>query len=192
MHSGPLIVGFGGSPRAGSSSGRALATALDAASAGGATTRLFDGAHLARLPIYDPDDPLRTDETLALIEAVRGADGVVIASPGYHGGVSGLVKNALDYLEDLRSDERPYLTGRAVGCIACAAGWQATVSTLGALRAIVHALRGWPTPMGAALNSAVPGAERQAATERTDFQLRTLGAEVVQFARAHATERVPS
>jgi FMN reductase len=189
---GPLIVGLGGSTRPGSSSGRALAAALDAAAAHGATTRLFDGPHLARLPLYDPHGDARTDDTLALLDAIRAADGLVIASPGYHGGVSGLVKNALDYLEDLREDERPYLTGRAVGCIACAAGWQATVSTLGALRAIVHALRGWPTPMGAALNTAASDGERQAAAAKADFQLRTLGAEVVRFARAHAAHGVPS
>ena len=45
---------------------------------------------------------------------------VVIASPGYHGTVSGLVKNSLDYLEVLREDDRPYLDGRAVGVIAVA------------------------------------------------------------------------
>ena len=31
--------------------------------------------------------------------------------------------------------------------------WHAAVSTLAALRSIVHALRGWPTPVGAALNT---------------------------------------
>jgi len=41
-----------------------------------------------------------------------------------------------------------------VGCIATAAGWLGAVNTLGALRDIVHALRGWPTPLGAAINSA--------------------------------------
>jgi FMN reductase len=180
----PLVVGLGGTSRASSSSGRALATALEAAEAAGAETRAFDGPFLASLPIYSPDDPERSPATLELIDAVRAADGVVIASPGYHGGVSGMVKNALDYLEDLRDDERPYLSGRAVGCIACAAGWQATVSTLGALRAIVHALRGWPTPMGAALNTAVPEPAREAADAAARFQLETLGGEVVRFALA--------
>ncbi|MEA2418278.1 MAG: reductase [Thermoleophilaceae bacterium] len=190
MASGPLIVGLGGTTRPASSSGGALGAALAAAAAAGATTRLFDGSHLARLPLYEPDAGVRTGGTIALIESIREADGVVIASPGYHGGVSGLVKNALDYLEDLREDERPYLTGRAVGCIACAAGWQATVSTLAALRAIVHALRGWPTPMGAAINSAVRPADREAATVAAQFQLETLGSEVVQFARAQAHDGV--
>ena len=48
------------------------------------------------------------------MRAVSAADGLIIASPGYHGGISGLVKNALDYVEDLRGDARPYLDGRAV------------------------------------------------------------------------------
>ena len=67
--------------------------------------------------------------------------------------MSGLVKNALDYLEELRGDQRPYLDGRAVGLVAVARGWQASVATLGTLRQVVHALRGWPTPLGLAINS---------------------------------------
>jgi len=94
--------------------------------------------------MYVPDATLRTDKARRLIGALAGCDAVIIASPGYHGGPSGLIKNALDYVEDLRDDERPYFDGRAVGCIACAAGWQATTTTLIALRSIVHALRGWP------------------------------------------------
>jgi len=65
------------------------------------------------------------------------------------------VKNALDYLEELRTDDRPYLDGRPVGAIAVAKGWQAAVGTLGTLRQVIHALRGWPTPLGLTINSAV-------------------------------------
>jgi FMN reductase len=87
-----------------------------------------------------------------LIEDVRRADALVIGSPGYHGSISGLVKNVLDYLEELRNDPRPYVDGRPVGCITTAFGWQGAVNSLTALRQIVHALRGWPTPFGLALN----------------------------------------
>jgi FMN reductase len=78
---------------------------------------------------------------------------LVIGSPAYHGGVSGLVKNAIDLLEDLREDTNSYFSGRAVGLVVTAAGWQACGVTLQALRGIVHALRGWPTPLGIAVNS---------------------------------------
>ncbi len=114
---------------------------------------MFDGPALARLPHYDPYGPTRTSEEIEFVEAVRAADALVIASPGYHGGVSGLVKNAIDLLEELREDARPYFDGRAVGLLVSAAGWQAGGATLVALRGIVHAMRGWPTPIGVAINS---------------------------------------
>ena len=123
-----LIIGIGGTTRPGSSSEVALRTALDGARACGADVRLF-GASDLQLPLYDPTAPTRTDEAVALIDAITRADGVVISSPGYHGTVSGLVKNALDYVEDLASAERPYLTGLPVGCVSVAYGWQAAVNT---------------------------------------------------------------
>lgn len=149
----PLVVGIGGTTRAGSSTERALRHALAACEREGAETLLLAAGDLD-LPMYTPESPERTPKALALVGALRRADGVVIASPGYHGGISGLVKNALDYTEDIRDDERPYFDGRAVGCIVCAYGWQATMTTLISLRSIVHALRGWPTPLGVVINSA--------------------------------------
>lgn len=149
----PLIVGFGGTTRPGSSGERMVAAVLAATEALGAETRLFGGAALAALPHFAPENPDRTAEQIAFVEAVRAADGIVIGSPGYHGGVSGLVKNAIDLLEDLRTDARVYFDGRAVGLIVTAAGWQAGGVTLSALRGITHAMRGWPTPLGIAINT---------------------------------------
>ncbi|HDS1733469.1 NADPH-dependent FMN reductase [Pseudomonas sp. BP8] len=150
----PLLVGIGGTTRPGSSTEKALKCALAHARKRGARTLLFGGAELSALPSFNPEITERTEEERAFVEAVRQADGVILATPGYHGGVSGLVKNAIDLLEDLRADERVYLDGRAVGCIVTAAGWQGCNTTLAALRSIVHALRGWPTPLGVTLNTA--------------------------------------
>src|SRR5271169_2918737 len=125
---------------------------LKAAAGAGARTNLICGPML-QLPLYQPDNPERSAGARFLVAELARADGIIIGSPGYHGSISGLVKNALDYAADLRSDVRPYFSGRAVGCIATAAGWPGAVNTLGALRDIVHALRGWPTPVGAAINS---------------------------------------
>ncbi len=55
---------------------------------------------------------------------VREADGLILATPAYHADMSGLLKNAIDLLEDLREEPRPYLDGRAVDCIVTAYGWQ--------------------------------------------------------------------
>jgi FMN reductase len=182
------VVGIGGTLRPRSTTDTSLRTALDAAAAAGAETRLFGAAQLAALPLYSPADPQRSPEATELVEAVRLADGVIVASPGYHASLSGMVKNALDYLEDLRDDERPYLSGRGVGCIATGAGWQATAATLATLRAIVHALRGWPTPLGAAINTASAAGGED--SERARFQLETIGAEVTEFARMRRVARI--
>jgi len=50
--------------------------------------------------------------------------------------MSDLVVIAFDYTEDLRSDKRPYLEDRPVGCVVTAAGEQAAVTTLAALRSV--------------------------------------------------------
>jgi FMN reductase len=185
----PLIVGLGGTTRATSTSERTLVKALEAAERAGARTRLFGGAILAKLPIYDPATASDSAELCDLLEAVRGADGVLIATPGYHGSVSGLIKNALDGLEGLRGDSRPYFEGRAVGCIVTADGWQACGTTLAALRTIIHALRGWPTPLGVTLNpSASPLYDEAGAflEERDARQIEMLAQQVVDFARMKA------
>lgn len=152
------IVAIGGTVRPRSSTELALAAAAAAAREAGAEVISFDGAYLAALPHYRGPD-WKTDDANEMIEAVRKADGILLASPGYHGTVSGMVKNAIDYLEELANDARPYLQGRPVGLIVTAFGHQAANSGMTTLRTIAHALRGWPTPFGAAL-----------AISREDFQ----------------------
>lgn len=178
------VVGVGGSMREGSQSARALGLVLAGAEAAGARTLSITGPGLL-LPFYDPAVPNR--EVPALVTALRDADGVVLVSPGYHGTVSGLFKNALDYVEDLRHDARPYLDGRAVGCVALAQGWQAAVTTLTALRSIVHALRGWPTPLGAAVNTSEVLFEDDSCSDpQVEKTLRTIGEQVTGFALSRA------
>lgn len=178
----PFIVGIGGTTRPGSSTESALRVALQHAQELGARTCLFGGEALAALDGYSPEQPERSERQRAIVDAVREADAVIFASPGYHGGVSGLVKNAIDLLEDLRADSRVYLDGMPVGCIVTAAGWQGCNTTLGAMRSIVHALRGWPTPMGVTLNTAgtrLFGPDGQCLDEQVSSSLRLLAAQVV-------------
>jgi FMN reductase len=180
----PLIVGIGGTIRSNSSTEKALKVALATVEAGGGETRLLGGEFLASLPIYNPQPGGPTPEQKVLTDAVREADGVIVASPGYHGSISGVVKNALDTLEGLRDDARPYFTGRAVGCVITAEGWQAAGTTLTTLRSIIHALRGWPTPFGAALNanSGSFDAEGACVDPKDAWQLATVGEQVLEFA----------
>jgi FMN reductase len=180
----PVIVGVGGTLREGSSSEKALRLALKAAADLGARTEVFAGPAI-NLPPYDPADRARTREAAELVEALRRADGVIFSSPGYHGSISGLLKNAIDYTEDMRSDPRVYLADRAVGVIVCADGIQAMGSTLNTLRSITHALRGWPTPFAAMVNAGARPFLPDGTCQSTEVEqsLRLAAAQVSEFAQ---------
>jgi FMN reductase len=183
----PYIVGVGGTVRADSATDQALHYALQCAAAAGARTLQFRGPDLD-LPMYSYKGGERTCGARRLVEELRKADGIVLASPSYHGSVSGYVKNALDYAEDLGEDARPYFDGRAVGCIAVSGGWQGAVSTLNALRSIVHALRGWPTPLGVPIATANYGSaqERTLLKQKASQQIDIMSRQVVAFAMVRA------
>jgi chromate reductase len=94
MSSGRLL-GICGSLRAGSYNRKLMLEAK----------RLFDPAEFEdgnlRLPLYDGD--LETEhgipaEVQALADAIARADAVVIAGPEYNKGLSGVLKNALDWV----------------------------------------------------------------------------------------------
>lgn len=184
----PLIVGLGGTTQPNSSTEKSLRTVLAAAAAKGAVTQLIEGPWLATLPIYTPEKNQRTAEQRELIETVRAADGLVIATPAYHAGMSGLIKNAIDLLEDLRDDRRPYLDRRSVGCIVTAYGFQGGGTTLSSVRTIVHALRGWPTPLAVTLNTAEPlfDADGHCLDAKANAQLLLLADQVLEFAQRFA------
>lgn len=142
------VVGIGGTLHANSTSRWALAHALRAAEAEGATTELLDLNEL-RLPMYEPDLPFDAYDSNVqhLIDAVRRADALIWSTAGYHGTLAAPTKNALDLLEFLSHDERPYLDGRVVGLIATAGGEVAAVNSINAMVHIAHALRAMVAPL---------------------------------------------
>jgi FMN reductase len=186
----PYVVGLGGTTRANSSTEKALAHALAKTRALGGETKLL-GSETLGLPLYAPEHSARTPSAETLVRELRRADIVLIASPAYHGGPSGLVKNALDYIEDMSTDDAPYLQGRAIGLIATGAGWQGAVNTLNAMRAIVHALRGWNAPLGIAINTAEPAFDASGAciAPKLDEQCTTLARELIDFSQQQRSSR---
>lgn len=186
----PRVLALGGSTRPLAASERALRIAAASAEDAGAEVTFFVARDLM-LPMYDTETADRAPAAARLVAAMREADGLIVSSPGYHGGISGMVKNALDYAEDLRREDRPYLEGRAVGCIGVAHGWQTAVGTLHQLRHTVHALRGWPTPLGCAVNDAKGLIGHDAASSEPALvrQLTVIGQQVTEFALAQQALR---
>lgn len=147
----PRIIAIGGATSAASGVEPVLQFAADFAQERGAEVTIFGRDYLLALPHYrGPQCSVR--DGAELVTAVREADGLIIAAEAPHGSVSALVKNALEYIEDLAGDVRPYLEDRIVGLIALAHGDQARAGAVQAMRDVVHSLRGWTTPLAASFS----------------------------------------
>ena len=185
----PLIVGIGGSTRSGSTSERALCFALKAAEAAGARTVMFGGAFLGACQSMRPRWPNAPPSSANSLRpfAQRTESLCPRRLPRWrlrHG------QERADLLEDLREDKRAISESRAVGCIVTAFGWQTCGTTLSALRSIVHALRGWPTPLGAALNASegIFDAAGNCTDSKSASQLSIVGHQVAEFAQRFSVE----
>jgi FMN reductase len=133
------IVGIAGSLRPDSYSQQALKIAAQRLEAIGAEVEILD-LRTMNLPFCDggsdyPDYP----DVARLAEAVRAADGLVLATPEYHGSVSGVLKNALD----LMGFEE--FSGKVVGLISVLGG-QPNSNALNDLRLIMRWVHAWVIP----------------------------------------------
>lgn len=152
QHSTIKVVALAGSLSPDSTSLAAARVALEAARAAGASVEVLDLRAL-QLPMYDPEATEVPEAVKRLVEAVASADGLIWASPLYHGTISGAFKNALDWLQLLGDAEPAYLTDKVVGLVATAGGTQA-VQAINTMEYVVRALRGWTVPLTVPVNRA--------------------------------------
>jgi len=133
------IVGIGGSLRPDSSSYQVLAVAIGRVQALGASTEILDLREM-ELPFCDGgEDYPGYPDVIRLRETVQEADGLILATPEYHGSVSGVLKNALD----LMSFDQ--LSGKVTGLISVLGG-QSNSNALNDLRVIMRWVHGWVIP----------------------------------------------
>lgn len=136
------ILGVSGSMRADSNSVRALRVVLDAAEARGAETRLLD-LYEIDLPVYRPQDAPDTGGALAADAAVNWAEALVLASPDYHGSMSGATKNFLDYFWE-------EFAGKLFGYLC--ASHERGLTVMDQMRTAVRQCYGWSLPYGVAVH----------------------------------------
>lgn len=91
------------------------------------------------LPFYSPADNQTFEPVQQLSGLVADANAIVLATPEYHGSLSGVLKNALDYLDG------EHFGGKMVLSISSAGG-AVGVSSLQQLQAIVRNLHGISCP----------------------------------------------
>ncbi|TMU88260.1 NAD(P)H-dependent oxidoreductase [Bacillus sp. BHET2] len=83
------------------------------------------------LPLYTGEqDQSELTAVQSLKKKVKEADAVILASPEYHSGMSGTLKNALDFLSSEQFAHKP------VALIACAGGGKGGINCLNNLRIV--------------------------------------------------------
>lgn len=133
----PKILVFGGSLRRDSFNQKLAAIAAEGAREAGAEVTLIALRDFP-LPVFDQDleDASGKPEAAARLKAIfREHDGLIIASPEYNSSITAALKNAIDWVSRVDSDDEPPLSAlsgkTAVLC-------SASPGALGGLRGLVH------------------------------------------------------
>lgn len=155
--------------RAQSRSARALGLVLEVARVRGAETRLLD-LHVAELPMFRPATKHAVESLREATEAVNWAEVFVLASPDYHGSMTGAMKNFLDH----------YWTefgGKLFGYLC--ASHEKGLTAMDQMRTAVRQCYGWSMPYGVAFSpdedfDAALNVTNPTVTKRLDMLARDL------------------
>jgi NAD(P)H-dependent FMN reductase len=133
------VVAVVGSLSENSKTRMALKIALMGAESKGAQTQLLD-LRGYNLVFADGDDNNLTPDVFRLRQVLQDAHGIILGTPEYHGGFSGVLKNALD-LTGFREFQ-----GKVVGLVGVAGGSTGAINSLNGLRTVCRSLRAWVIP----------------------------------------------
>jgi FMN reductase len=181
-----LIVGICGSLRKESYTRMALKVALRGAEDAGAEAQLIDlrDYQLVFCDGGDRSDDLPKDVG-RLRDEVKRAQGILLATPEYHGGYSGVLKNALDLMG---FDE---FEGKMIGLVGVSGGNTGAFGALSALRSVGRALHAWVVPKQAAVANVdeVFDDKGKCKDEAIEKRLKAVGRQVAKFASLHNSEQ---
>ncbi len=135
------VLGVAGSTRKGSYSSQVLAIALEHAKKQGAEVRMLELSKTV-LPLYDPNAS-ESKELEHAAEAVAWADAFILASPDYHGSISGALKNFLDHFYE-------EFGGKVFGYVV--ASHEKGLTVMDQMRTAVRQCYGWSMPYGVSIN----------------------------------------
>lgn len=167
------ILGVGSSMRNGSYGTKALKIVLEIARKHEAKTRLLD-LRGTIMPIFNPDTPIEHhDQMKRVIDDVNWADAFVLASPDYHGSMSGVMKNFLDfYWEEF--------AGKTFGYIC--SSHEKGLTVMDQMRTAVRQCYGWSLPYGVSVNGEEDfNEEGEIINQLLDKRLKILARDLVVY-----------
>ena len=172
------IAGICGAMGRGSTTSKALAIALKGAAEYDAATSLlelhdFDLVFAGSVPTdeYPPD-------VLRMRQAIRESQGIILATPEYHGSLTGALKNMLDLMsiDDFET--------KIVGLVGIAGGHVGAIHSLNTMKTICRNLHCWVLPQEVSIASSGQAFDKDGAMKdpALEERLLNLGRQLVKFA----------
>jgi NAD(P)H-dependent FMN reductase len=179
-----LVAGICGSLRSGSYTRLAVQLALQGAKEVGAQIQLIDlrDYYLVFCTGKETDYP---EDVSRLRQDVRRAQGIILGTPEYHGGLSGVLKNALDLMGFAEFE------GKMLGLVGVSGGSLGAVNALNSLRSIGRALHAWVLPAHASIPSAWQQFDNDEKIKNGELEERVkqVGRDVARFAYLLTSEK---
>jgi NAD(P)H-dependent FMN reductase len=113
---------------------------------------------------------------------MQEADGVILGSPEYHGGMSGVLKNAIDLMGFSEFE------GKMIGLVGVSGGSMGATNALISLRNVGRALHAWVVPEQASIPQAWREFSKDGSLENEALRdrLKRVGEQVARFSSLHA------
>ncbi len=180
------IVAICGSLRPGSYTRMALQVTLRGARDTGAEAKLIDLREY-QLIFCDgkENENAYPKDVFRLRDDVKRAHGVILGTPEYHAGVSGVLKNAFDLMgfEELE--------GKMIGLVGVSGGAFGSVHALSHLRTVGRALHAWVIPEQVAVSEAWKAFDEEGNSKNPELEKRLLelGRQVARFSYLHTSQK---
>src|SRR5439155_17869818 len=178
------IVGISGSLRYGSYTTLAVALALQGAEELKCETKLINLRDYQLVSCDGKDDESQfPKDVFRLRDEVKQAQGIILGTPEYHGGYSGVLKHALDLMGFEEFE------GKMLGLVGVSGGAMGAFGAMNSLREVGRALHAWVVPEQASIPQAWQEFDEAGKLKdpKLDERVRQVGRQVARVAYLHGS-----
>lgn len=132
------------------------------------------------LPLFNGEEEQNElDSVKHLKNTVENADGIVLCTPEYHNGMSGSLKNALDFLGSRQFKYKP------VGLIAVAGGGKGGINALNNMRVVARGVYANVIPRQLVIDKDHIDVEQLVLSEESNESVQNLMDELIMFTKVY-------